>query len=76
VLSNTRIAPAPHADGSIADPADAFAASWEPGGVYRWPNAGSKPPGQFNCLSGWPPCLANRTHREWVVGAAVLTTPF
>ena len=32
--------------------------------------------GQFNCLSGWPLCLANRTHREWVVGAAVLTTPF
>ena len=57
-------------------PADAFAASWETGRGLPMANARSKPPGQFNCLSGWRPCLANRTHGEWVVGAAVLTTPF
>ena len=42
----------------------------------RWAQCRSNPPGQFNYLSEWPLCLANRTHREWVVGAAVLTTPF
>jgi hypothetical protein len=46
------------------------------GRVDRWAQGRSNPPGQFNCPSEWPRCLANRTHREWVVGAAVLTTPF